>query len=68
MDSGKQRIEQVTSLSVPDGRFTKYEEAQLEKLRHIYTTSLPPQDLGLDVRRLEFARWLVEHHIIGEAV
>jgi hypothetical protein len=49
-----------------DDRFTAEEVQRLTALRQRVNVQPMHLDLGIDVRRLEFARWLVEHGRLGE--
>jgi hypothetical protein len=47
--------------AVLEGQFTPEELAKLLALRALVATLSPYDELGLDEKRLKFARWLVEH-------
>jgi len=47
--------------AVLEGRFTPEELAKLLALRTLFTNHSPFEELGLDEKRLKFARWLIEH-------
>lgn len=44
-----------------EGQFTPEELAKLLALRTLISSHSPYDELGLDEKRLKFARWLVEH-------
>jgi ABC-type branched-subunit amino acid transport system ATPase component len=46
--------------------FTAVELARLERLRERHAAYLGYAEQGLDLRRLEFARWLVQRGILSE--
>jgi hypothetical protein len=51
-----------------DDRFTAEEAQRLTALRQQVVSQPVHLDLGIDVRRLEFARWLVEQGHLSEAI
>jgi len=51
-----------------DDCFTAEQVQRLTTLRQRLASQPVHLDLGIDARRLEFARWLVEHGRLGEGV
>ncbi len=51
-----------------DDRFTAEQVQRLTALRQRLALQPVHLDLGIDARRLEFARWLVEHGRLGEEI
>jgi len=51
-----------------DDHFTAEEARRLMVLRQRLASQPVHLDLGIDARRLEFARWLVEHGRLGEGI
>jgi hypothetical protein len=52
--------------TLPQGTFTPAEIARLEALRKHYRTHPEPIGASIDVCRLKFARWLVQHGRLSE--
>jgi hypothetical protein len=57
-----------TQVTAPVTTFTPEEHARLVRLRLHLQSRAVDLELGLDERRLRFARWLVEHGNISEGV
>jgi len=54
--------------ALPAGEFTPEQIAALVALREVAARRSPYDELGLDEKRLKFARWLYEHGRITEDV
>ena len=62
----EQNTENGGGAAVLEGQFTPEELARLLALRALVASHSPYDELGLDVKRLRFARWLVEHGRLSE--
>jgi hypothetical protein len=61
-------IRRDASTPTLDDRFTTEEIRRLTALWQQLAVQPAHVDLGFEVRRLEFARWLVEHGHLGEEI
>jgi hypothetical protein len=68
MDLWDMAVHPSTPTPLPDGRFTSEEGQRLIALRQRLALRPTPVDLDIDERRLQFARWLVEHGRLSEDV